>query len=216
MSHANYEYANVINQCGMPAEFPGCLTLWESTDGGDSFDLQIPVCLMSCTGCPCDDQRDHITTQQYPRIAIAEDVIWYMAYEWHAQTMLRTSQDGWQWSDWEYLTNPAGTWHTNDFPCTDIERIGSHPNIRGEVHNCLVGAPPGIYVEEDMLYVFVSAGHHPNICVVIKVVVLETSAIYNSVKPIHCSLDHLNMVMLNNQGSMLIPTSILDMSAQLR
>jgi len=159
--HANYEYANVIDQCGVPAEFPGCLTLWESTDGGESFDLQIPICLMSCQSCPCDDRRDHITTQQYPRVTVAEDGTWYMAYEWHAQTMLRTSLDGRVWSDWEYLTNPAGTWHTNDFPCTEVERIGSHPNIRGEVHNCLVGAPPGIYVEGDQLYVFVAAGSSP-------------------------------------------------------
>jgi len=159
--HASDQSAGVIDQCGMPVEFPGCLTLWESTDEGETFDMSIPVCLMPCEKCPCDDQRDHITAQQYPRVTVAEDGAWYMAYEWHAQTILRTSDDGIVWSDWEYLTTPAGTWHTNDFPCSELERIGSHPNIRGEVHNCLLGAPPGIYVEGDMLYVFVAAGSAP-------------------------------------------------------
>jgi hypothetical protein len=42
-----------------------------------------------------------------------------------------------------------------------VEKIGAHPNIRGEVHDCLVGAPPGIYVEGDLLYVFVAAGSAP-------------------------------------------------------
>lgn len=159
--HASDQSAGVIDQCGTPVTFPGCLTLWTSSDDGESFDMPISVCLMSCQQCPCDDQRDHITAQQYPRVAQADDGTWYMAYEWHAQTILRTSQDGLIWSDWEYLTTPAGTWHTNDFPCSELERIGSHPNIRGEVHNCLLGAPPGIYVEGDMLYVFVSAGSAP-------------------------------------------------------
>lgn len=159
--HASDQSAGVIDQCGMPVEFPGCLTRWESTDGGETFDLPIAVCTMSCESCPCDDQRDHITAQQYPRVTRADDGTWYMAYEWHAQTILRQSSDGLQWSDWSYLTTPAGTWHTNDFPCSAIESIGAHPNIRGEIHNCLLGAPPGIYIEGDMLYVFVAAGSAP-------------------------------------------------------
>ncbi len=159
--HASDQSAGVIDQCGMPVEFPGCLTLWESADHGETFNMSIPVCLMSCESCPCDDQRDHITAQQYPRVAVADDGTWYMAYEWHAQTILRQSQDGMMWSDWTYLRTPAGTWHTNDFPCSELERIGSHPNIQGEVHNCLLGAPPGIYIDGDMLYIFVSAGSAP-------------------------------------------------------
>ena len=159
--HASDQSAGVIDQCGMPVEFPGCLTLWESTDDGETFDLPIPVCMMPCESCPCDDQRDHITAQQYPRVALTDDGTWIMAYEWHAQTILLTSANGLDWSDWNYLTTPAGTWHTNDFPCSPIESVGAHPNIRGEVHNCLLGAPPGIYIEGDMLYVFVAAGSAP-------------------------------------------------------
>ncbi len=158
--HASYESAGVIDQCGEAVEFPGCMTLWESTDGGASFNLTTPVCLMPCQSCPCDDTRDHITAQQYPRVFYTDDMV-YLAYEWHAQTILRTSPDGLSWSDWSYLRTPGGTWPSSYSPCSEVERIGPHPNIRGEVHDCLVGAPPGLYVEGDMLYVFVGAGSSP-------------------------------------------------------
>lgn len=158
--HASEQSAGVVDQCGMPVEFPGCLTLWESADGGRSFDLKTPVCLMSCTTCPCDDVRDHITAQQYPRVFFAGDEA-YLVYEWHAQTVLRRSPDGLNWSDWEFLRTPGGTWPSSFAPCSAVERIGPHPNIRGEVHDCLVGAPPGLYVEGETLYVFVGAGSAP-------------------------------------------------------
>ncbi len=158
--HASDQSAGVIDQCGMPVEFPGCLTLWESIDGGKSFALKTPICLMACDSCPCEDQRDHITAQQYPRVAFADGKA-YLAYEWHAQTMLRESSDGINWSGWEYLRTPGGTWPSTYAPCSPVEKIGAHPNIRGQVDDCLVGAPPGIYVERDMLYVFVAAGSAP-------------------------------------------------------
>ena len=159
--HASDQSAGVIDQCGMPVEFPGCLTRWESTDGGDSFSLSVAVCLMPCESCPCDDQRDHITAQQYPRVVVTPER-YYMAYEWHAQTILRTSEDGLNWSDWVYLTIPGGTWPTEHHPCSATESIGPHPHIRGQADACLVGGPPGLYVEGDMLYVFVMAGSAPS------------------------------------------------------
>lgn len=168
--HASHESAGVIDQCGEPVAFPGCLTRWESSDGGVSFDLPVAVCSMSCQSCPCSDQRDHVgldefgisrAAQQYPRVAVADDGSHYLAYEWHAQTILRTSPDGIRWSDWVYLTRPGGTFPSSFSPCSELEKIGAHPNIRGEAFDCLVGAPPGIYVEGDMLYVFVSAGSAP-------------------------------------------------------
>lgn len=158
--HASDQSTGIIDQCGMPVEFPGCLTLWESVDGGKSFTLTTPICLMACDSCPCDDQRDHITAQQYPRVAFADDKA-YLAYEWHAQTMLRESADGINWSAWEYLRTPGGTWPSSYAPCSAVEKIGPHPNIRGQLDDCLIGAPPGIYVEGDMLYVFVAAGSAP-------------------------------------------------------
>jgi len=168
--HASHQSAGVIDQCGDPVAFPGCLTRWESTDGGETFTLPAQVCTISCQQCPCDDERDHhgvtpqgtrAAAQQYPRVAQTDDGTFYMVYEWRAQTMLRTSPDGLNWSDWTRLITPAGTWHTDNFPCTETERIGPHPFIQGEVHNCLVGAPPGIYLDGDMIYVFVAAGSAP-------------------------------------------------------
>ena len=167
--HASYQSAGVIDQCGEPVAFPGCLTLWESEDNGVSFDLDVPICLIPCGGCPCEDQRDHLgitpngdiqAAQQYPRVHVAEEE-YYLVYEWHAQTILRQSTDGLIWSDWDYLRIPGGTWPSSFAPCSAIESIGAHPNIRGEAFDCLVGAPPGIYVEGDTLYVFVAAGSAP-------------------------------------------------------
>jgi hypothetical protein len=170
--HASQQSAGVIDQCGMPVAFPGCLTRWESVDGGATFSLPIAVCSIPCASCPCDDARDHIgpnqATQQYPRIHRVDEAdgsdeafTYYLAYEWHAQIILRRSPDGVVWSDWAYLTTPGGTWPSSFAPCGPTEKIGPHPNIRGEIHDCLVGAPPGIYVEGDTLYVFAAAGSAP-------------------------------------------------------
>jgi hypothetical protein len=150
----------VIDQCGEPVEFPGCLTRWESRDAGVSFSLPLPVCLMPCESCPCDDQRDHITHQQYPRVAFTPDRA-YLVYEWRAHTFLRTSADGLNWSPPVALRFPSGTWPSSYFPCTPTEKIGPHPHIRGEAHDCLVGAPPGLFIEGDLLVVFVAAGSAP-------------------------------------------------------
>ncbi|MGQ9888126.1 MAG: hypothetical protein ACUVSX_06485 [Aggregatilineales bacterium] len=158
--HASAQSAGVVDQCGQPAAFPGCLTVWESADGGVSFAIAAPLCLLPCAACPCADDRDHIAAQQYPRVAFAEDGA-YLVYEWHAQTALRRSADGLVWSDWSFLRTPGGTWPSSFAPCTAVERIGPHPNIRGEAHDCLVGAPPGLFVEGDTLYVFVAAGSAP-------------------------------------------------------
>lgn len=158
--HASDKSAGVIDQCGEPVAFPGCLTRWESTDAGMSFSLPAPVCSIPCGQCPCDDQRDHITAQQYPRVFRTEDT-WYLVYEWHAHAILRTSPDGLNWSDWAEVSFPSGTWPSSYIQCSAIEKIGSHPNIRGEAYDCLVGAPPGLYVEGDTLYVFTAAGSAP-------------------------------------------------------
>lgn len=157
--HASSQSAGIIDQCGQPVAFPGCTTLWQSDDGLN-FSLAAPVCLLACTTCPCDETRDHIDAQQYPRVAVAEDGIHYMVYE-HGQTFLRTSVDGLIWSDWQQLTFPGGKWPRSFHPCDPLEDIGEHPNIRGEGDVCLVGGPPGIYIEGDMLYIFVMAGSAP-------------------------------------------------------
>lgn len=158
--HASDQSHGIIDQCGQPVEFPGCLTRWQSDDGGQSFALTTPVCLMTCQACPCDDDRDHITAQQYPRVAFTPELN-YLVYEWHAQTILRTSADGLNWSGWSYLRVPGGTWPLSYAPCDPIEQIGPHPHIRGQADGCLVGAPPGIFIEGNMIYIFVAAGSAP-------------------------------------------------------
>jgi len=158
--HASDDSAGVVDQCGQPVTFPGCLTRWESSDGGQSFSLPAPVCLIACNTCPCTDEGDHITAQQYPRVAFADDAA-YLMYEWHAHPILRESKDGLNWSEGVEIRSPSGTWPSSFAPCSEIERIGTHPNIRGEVHDCLLGAPPGVYVEGDRLFIFVGAGSAP-------------------------------------------------------
>jgi len=168
--HASYQSAGVVDSCGEPVAFPGCLTVWNSTDGGNLFSIASGVCLIPCTQCPCDDQRDHhgntihdtrAAAQQYPR-ATYDGEMWYMAYEWHSQVILRRSVDGLTWSDWRYLVVPGGTYPSSLSACSPWEQIGAHPNIRGQAEDCLVGAPPGIYIEGDVLYVFVASGSAPS------------------------------------------------------
>jgi len=85
-----------------------------------------------------------------------------MVYEWGAGTYLRTSRDGIQWSAEAHVPG-SGQWRSESRPCTEAESIGEHPNIYNEKEfgDCLVGAPPGIFVEGTYLYVFVGLGRDP-------------------------------------------------------
>jgi hypothetical protein len=159
--HASHKSAGVVDSCGNPAPFPGCVTLWKSHDGGVTFSLENPVCLFSCASCPCDPTRDHPGQQQYPRVFFDIDRA-YIVYEWGASTYLRTSQDGLRWSPEAYVPS-TGQWTSEARPCTEAESIGEHPNIYAETEfgDCLVGAPPGIIVEGDLLYVFIGLGRDP-------------------------------------------------------
>lgn len=158
--HASFQSAGVVDQCGDPVPFPGCVTLWRSTDGGVHFTLENPVCLFPCASCPCDQSRDHTEQQQYPRVFFDTDRA-YMVYEWGAGTLLRTSDDGIHWSAEVWIPG-TGVWHYEQGPCAEYEAVGDHPHIYRELEwDCLVGAPPGIYVEGDRLYVFVGLGRAP-------------------------------------------------------
>jgi hypothetical protein len=158
--HASHTSAGVVDQCGDPVPFPGCTTLWKSTDGGRRFVLENPVCLFPCAACPCENSRDHIGQQQYPRVFFASDQA-YLAYEFGAYVYLRTSTDGVYWSDSVHVPGTWVWWHKNA-PCGGVEAIGEHPHIFSELeYNCLVGGPPGIFVEGSLLYVFVGLGRAP-------------------------------------------------------
>lgn len=164
--HASGRSAGVVDQCGDPVDFPGCVVILQSTDEGRSFqpmktNLQgQPVCQIPCLSCPCDSKRDQIDQQQYPRVTHSKDTGWLMVYEYRANTMLRRSMDGLQWSPAEEVPL-TGIWQQWLMPCADFERVGAHP-FAAPAYDCLIGGPPGISLEGQNFYVFVGMGQNPS------------------------------------------------------
>lgn len=158
--HASHQSAGVVDSCGDPAPFPGCVTLWKSHDGGAHFALENPVCLFPCASCPCPP-GEHTGQQQYPRVFFDADRA-YIVYEWGAGSYIRTSTDGLHWSAEAHVPG-TGQWHAEPGTCPAAASIGEHPNIYAETEygDCLVGAPPGIYIEGGWLYIFVGLGRDP-------------------------------------------------------
>jgi hypothetical protein len=159
--NASHQSAGVVDQCGNPVPFPGCVTLWISRDGGYHFYLERPVCLFPCSTCPCGP-GDHVDQQQYPRVIIHQGQF-IMAYEWGAGTFVRTSNNGVDWSG-ESQVPGTGIWYESSRLCSsEAESIGEHPNVQSALtFDCLAGAPPGIYAEGNQLYVFVGLGRAPS------------------------------------------------------
>jgi len=158
--HASFPSAGIVDSCGQPVPFPGCVTLWRSTDGGRHFRLERPVCLIPCARCPCDPKRDQVDQQQYPRVFF-EGKRAYMVYEWRGAVYLRISPDGLRWSP--ALRIPGTGWSSPARRCRPEERVGRHPHILSEQEygECLVGGPPGLFVTGMRLYVFVNLGRSP-------------------------------------------------------
>ncbi len=157
--HASDRSAGTVDRCGNPVEFPGCTVIYRSDDGGFTFHHdEPPVCLFPCPDCPCDSKRDHIGQQQYPRAAYNGQTM-ILVYEYRARVMLRRSTDGLTWS----LPEPVpgtGVWWLQARDCAPAERVGDHPHA-SRFCDCLVGGPPGVYVEGNRLYVFVGLGQNP-------------------------------------------------------
>lgn len=181
-AHASYQSLGVLDQCGAPVEFPGCLVIFSSTDQGRSFSPALsraghPVCQIPCTRCPCDSRRDHIDQQQYPRVARhtaigksashsspgLQSAQWLLVYEYRANTILRRSSDGLAWSA------PAevpltGIWRTWLMPCRPEGAVGIHP-YAPPLYDCLIGSPPGIYIDDTtsppQYYIFLGLGQNP-------------------------------------------------------
>jgi hypothetical protein len=172
--HASYPSLGVVDQCGDPVEFPGCMVIFASEDGGASFRPQTLtqdgslnyagtesptgelICHIPCRACPCNSQRDHIDQQQYPRVkryplpavetgAVGADT-WLMVYEYRGNVFLRRAGDGLHWSAAEEVPL-TGIWRDWLMPCPRDAAIGAHPHTPHQ-YDCLVGSPPGLYIDD--------------------------------------------------------------------
>lgn len=161
MHSSSQHPAGTIDQCGNPVPFPGCTVIYRSSDGGYRFQhANPPVCQFTCQQCPCNSENDHIEQQQYPRVHYdAATQTLYLVYEYLGRTMLRTSSDGLNWSRPERVAQ-TGIWKTWLMPCPAAEHIGQHPFVPYD-YECLAGGPPGIYVADGLVYVFVAVGQSP-------------------------------------------------------
>jgi len=164
--HASTPSAGVVDQCGDPVAFPGCVVLFVSEDGGHTFVAKEEPkrCLFPCRQCPCDTRLDQIDQQQYPQTARTDDGSWRMVYEYRANVLVRSSRDGMAWSPPEEIPL-TGIWADWLMACRVEERIGAHPHSERE-YDCLVGSPPGIIfapneLGEEGLFVFVGVGQNP-------------------------------------------------------
>ncbi len=159
--HASFRSAQIRDQWNQAVEFPGCVTLWKSADGGQSFNLTQPNCLIKCRTQPCSAQNDQIDQQQYPRVV--EDTLgnYHMVYEWRGAVYARSSTNG---LDWSLPTHIPGTdiWTKQTRSCSPFSEIGFHPFVGDTFpYDCLVGAPPGLFVDGSRIYVFVALGQNP-------------------------------------------------------
>lgn len=157
--HASQQSAGAVDQCGAAVPFPGCVVIYRSLDGGVTFEHGDPlVCQVACRQCPCDAEVDHMVQQQYPRVFFDGSRLW-MVYEYLGRVMLRWSRDGLAWSDPEHVADSV-VWHLWYRDCPAEERIGEHPFVPLD-YECLRGGPPGLFVEDGLLYVFVAQGQNP-------------------------------------------------------
>ncbi len=164
--HASTASRGIRDQWGAYVPFPGCVTLWQSSDRGLSFHLFAPNCLIACRTAPCGAVLDDIDQQQYPRVARAADGTWVMVYEWRAQIYLRRSADGLNWTRSRRVPG-TGVWFdttTSGYaPCQGYYRVGVHPFVLPvSEYDCLSGAPPGLYIDGQQMYVFVGLGKNPS------------------------------------------------------
>jgi hypothetical protein len=159
--HASWDARGILDQWAAPVPFPGCVTLWQSADRGRTFHMFAPRCLIQCKGKPCGAGPDDIDQQQYPRVAQAGSGLWVMVYEWRAQIYLRTSDDGLNWSLSRRVPG-SGAWAESTRACQPWERIGTHPFVAPrDDHGCLAGAPPGLFIDGEQMYVFAGMGKNP-------------------------------------------------------
>ena len=156
--HASTQSAGIVDSCGGAVEFPGCITRWVSIDSGAHFTLAEPRCLLPCNSCPCD-QDDRTWQQQYPRITRSPGGMFYMVFEHGAATWFAVSADGITWMGPSPIPG-TGVWQSSEAACTQAEHIGAHPAFASD-YDCMAGGPPGVFVANGYIFVFVGLGQNP-------------------------------------------------------
>ncbi len=150
--------SRVVDSCGVPATFPGCVVIYKSVDNGRSFTPRTNTCLIPCNRCPCVSEVDHSDQQQYPQVS-ADGIGATMVYEHRAHVFMRKSPDGVNWSQPRILPG-TGVRNQSHRPCLPNERVNSHPFAK-EPYDCLLGGPPGLFIENGRVNVFVAMGQNP-------------------------------------------------------
>ena len=157
--HASHRSAGTMDRCGAPVEFPGCVVIYRSNDGGYTFHHdEPPLCQFECERCPCDSEQDHVDQQQYPRV-FRDGGAFVLVYEYEGRVMLRRSGEGLGWGQPEEVPF-SGVWTVGIRGCPDGEEVGIHP-FAAHQYDCLAGGPPGVFIENRRVYVFVAMGQNP-------------------------------------------------------
>ncbi|MBN1920730.1 MAG: hypothetical protein JW892_05760 [Anaerolineae bacterium] len=157
--HTSYPATGAVDRCGDTVSFPGCTVIYRSTDGGISFQTEVPpVCQFDCLACPCDSELDHIDQQQYPRVAYDGQTL-FLVYEYRGRVRMRRSNDGLQWGEAERIS-ASTIWKRWLRDCHPEESIGQHPFVPYD-YECLAGGPPGIAIVDGTVYVFMAMGQNP-------------------------------------------------------
>jgi hypothetical protein len=157
--HASHRSAGTVDGCGAPVEFPGCVVIYRSNDGGYTFHHdEPPLCQFECQRCPCVSEQDHVDQQQYPRV-VRDGRAFVLAYEHRGRVMLRRSGEGLVWGPPEEVPF-SGVWTVGIRGCPEGEEVGVHP-FAAHQYDCLAGGPPGVFIENRRVYVFVAMGQNP-------------------------------------------------------
>lgn len=157
--HASTQSAGIVDSCGDPVEFPGCVTRWVSTDDGRTFTPAENECLLACDTCPCD-ANDRTWQQQYPRVTRAPGGAYLMVFEHGAAVMLSRSTNGLAWSRPSFIPY-TGVWRLDEHDCADYMLIFDHPFYPKGEDDCFAGGPPGLVTGGGNLYVFMGLGQNP-------------------------------------------------------